>query len=292
MLLRLTAIIVLMSLVLVGCTGSGDDRDSKTEERILAGRGFLDPEAYRAEIENLESVLYKDAPADFADFGRVTAATMRLYGKAMQQEKHPLKIEAAQRIMFLRSRADMSDVGFSTPDMAAVRSDWEGVRLHVFGEADWFHKTTAGLSRVQTPAAPAADPLDVSELSRVIERLEDLIGDGRRECDDLGEPVYEPTRMSQDGEAQVDDWRTFHKDWSDRIDYIADRMPSQPSWNGSQDFTMAHQSVGQAMNELRLVPVGVGDWVTPFRGAWEGRFDQAQRKLEEARGHLANLQRN
>ncbi len=102
------------------------------------------------------------------------------------------------------------------------------------------------------------------------------------ECDDLGDPVYEPGSGDAAGDAQI-------ADWDERLSHAAGFLPPPPPFDGVLDYLLAYQSVGSTLNELRRVPVGTGSWPTPFQYQWEQRFNTATMHLSEARTTLDSL---
>lgn len=283
----MSSIIRFMVISCVACcfllAGCSSEQGKQKEAHV----GILDANTYRAEILAVEAVLYKASPASLDDFTRMAAAMTDLYESIQARETHLIKKDAANRILFLTARADAgSDVGYALPNFADIRADWESTRFDVFGEADWFHRAGDALVVAQTPKVPKPDAGEVYELVRVIERLEDILAEGQDECDDLGEPEYDPERMDSRGHSQVAGWDQFYRDWDEQLNQIADRLPPQPSWSGDQDHVTAYQEVNQAFGELRLVAVGAGMWPTPFRYQWEQRFDAAEAHLAEARKRL------
>lgn len=139
-------------------------------------------------------------------------------------------------------------------------------------------------ARAATPQP--LDPFFVSDLTFVIQNLGDLIADGRRQCDALGDPRYEPGYADAKGKAQIAAWQAFARDWSDRLDRVASDLPDPPDMDAQPGASLAYQDVGRAVQELRLVPVGAGDWATPFESLWSSRFATAEHHLNAARARL------
>lgn len=277
---RFATVLTLIAAVtaLAGCAG---------EPETGSATGLIAPESYRASIEAVEAVLYQPAPPDFGDPERAAAAVMDLYDAILERETDRRVRDAAATLIFTASRADISDAGYAAPDLGPLRERWEEVRADLFGEADWFRSTTAGVAAARTPEPPTVDPADRQALERVIDRLGRLIDRGRRECADLGEPSYEPGMEGWEGRQQIDAWNRFHRDWDESVTDAARRMPPRPPLDGVMAFVSAYQDVERAVAELRHVPSGTGVWPTPFEYQWTGRLDTARRHLEAARASLS-----
>lgn len=273
--------ITLLALYLSGCGGSGD-------QEAAVNPNAIDPGPYRAQIQAVESILYKESPPELFDCDRVARAMMDLHEMIVDTETNRVAVHEANRILFLSSRADIGDVGYAIPDLGPIRKEWEEVRSVVFAPADWFRTGGVEIAHAQTPPLPKADRRDVSALTRVIERLEAVIEDGRKDVEDLGEPVYSAERLGAEGRRQIAAWRQWASEWDEELDGIASRLPGQPAWSGEQNYVLAYQDVGGALHQLRLVPVGVGIWETPFRYQWDMRFSSAESCLGRARQYLEN----
>jgi len=270
-------------LSLSACSGGSGSGSSSAQAQF-------DPEVYRAEIQAVEAVLYKQSPPDYADPGRAAAALTQLFDAIDHNEPDRTKRQRAQTLMFLSSRADQTDVGYAAPSLRATRDEWEKARHELFGDADWFRTSSPDVAAAQTRTVPRPTEGQVYELTRVIDRLDDVVRDGRRECDQLGEPVYEPGFEGAEGRVQVERWGRFAIEWNERLDDTAKSFPAAPALDGDVDFTMAYQGISNAFSELRAVPVGVGDWATPFAYQWQQHFASAEAYLSEARTRLERLQ--
>jgi hypothetical protein len=215
----------------------------------------------------------------------------RLHLRVSADVTHPMRRGRVDEILYLASRADMTGGGYALPDLRPIRNDWERIRADVFAPADWFQSGGADVDAAQRRPVPTVTDQQVYELTRVIERLEELIADGRDDCDDLGEPQYNLEAPGLAGRAQIARWNIWAREWSDDIDHVAGFLPRPPPWDGEQNFAMAYQEIDRAVGDLRLVPHGAGAWPTPFRYNWEQRFTSATHFLNDARNHLYNTAR-
>jgi hypothetical protein len=278
------AVILVLMAGVTGCRVSGDDEDA------AGGPNASDPAGYRAQIEVVEDLLYMESPSRLDDYDRIARAMLNLHQKIRDTETNHFALNNANALLFLASRAEGSDAGYSLPNLAPVRKEWEELRSSVFRPADWFRAGGDDVVQAQTPPVPTADVQDVFALTRVIGRLEKLIEDAREEVEELGEPVYNAELISWEGEVQIAKWRKWSTEWEGKLDYVASRLPAHPAWSGEQNYLMAYQDVDHAFHQLRIVPVGVGIWATPFQYQWEQRFSAAADYLAGARRYLESTE--
>jgi len=278
----LAATILLLASPAMFAACSGGDKATKV--------ATFDPETFRPQIEAVEAILYKETPPDYLETERVAGAIMLLQRAMDERAQTYPERQAAQDLLFLAAHADATgEGGYALPDLSQTRRSWERYRDDVFGEADWFRTDSPGVAEAQKPKLPTVDPGQVYDLVRVIERLDDLIEEGEATCEDLGEPEYEPGYEGPEGRAQIAAWNAFYRDWDERLNDMARYLPPQPPFDGDTEYLMAYQEVTGAMNELRFVATGTGDWATPFAYQWDSRFRAARAGLESARGRLAML---
>jgi hypothetical protein len=281
---RVFAAALLLSATAGGCTGGSDDRSSTR-------RGALDPSPFRAEIQALERVLYINSPPEYGDCQAAASLLVELHAAVSSDVGNPTARSRVDEILFLSSYADVGESGYAVPDLKPLRDRWEKIRADVFLPAEWFTAGGPAIDAGQRRPAPKADVRHTHELTRVIERLEELIGDGRDQCEHLGEPEYNVEAPGPRGRTQIGAWNEWSREWAAALDRVAGFLPPQPAWNGERNYSMAYQQVGAAIHELRFVPHGAGVWPTPFAYQWERRFNSAQTAIQTARGHLSRAVR-
>ena len=248
----------------------------------------LDPTPYQAEIEAVESRIYKAAPAELADFDGIGTALLELGSSLAENVHNPQDRQYARQVLALAAHGEISgDAGYALPDMKAIRELWEAARDETFQPVDWFQEATAELVSAQTPAKPEVDWRRAFAVESSLDRLEELIRRGERDVERLGEPQYPLERPGLAGEAHVRRWNKWARAWDESINDAMYGLPPQPSPSDNPNFFHAIQSLGQAAGELRLVPYGAGSWPTPFRYQWEQRFGSARAAIAEAREYLA-----
>jgi hypothetical protein len=264
-------------------TGCGSRQDQGTNAK--AGR--IDPEPYRGDLEAAEAVLYKDAPASYSDGDQVSAALYRAASRAMAASGDPVQQEKARVLVAFAGEAGaVEDAGYALPDLGSLRARWCEVRAEVFRDADWFREADTGLESRQHPPRPRASAGDVHDVGKVVDRLSDLIRKGRRQAEDLGEPIYALEMIDRAGEVQIAHWQAWSRQWDEKLTDLARQLPPAPGLDDNGHYLLAYQNVAQAIADLRRVPSGAGAWPTPFRYQWERCFELAEQQLTAARQHL------
>ena len=120
------ATLLVTSLVLFAC-GSGDASKH-------------DPELYRAQIEEIETLLEKPE-AGPGDGGRLHVMSANLAGAVGMTIEHHTRKQTVMNLLisFGESFAHREEQGVSW-EMAEAREFWKKVRSGIFNEADWFQK--------------------------------------------------------------------------------------------------------------------------------------------------------
>ena len=171
---------------------------------------------------------------------------------------------------------------------AGIRADWESLRLERFAEAEWFRTSTPAIEAAQIVPAPTVDPVMIEKLLSSIDELEELVQQGRSACTELGEPFYDFEQPGSSGQAHIDRWNEFAREWDDDVSRVASRMPAPPAWDADTEITMAYQNITAAIRELRHATMGSGSWPVPFETEWSMRFEEALRLLEQSRSRLSS----
>lgn len=278
----LAALIVLLALSLASCGGAGD-----SDEEVAIDPNAIAPEPYRDQILAVEALLYKKSPPEPGDYERVAEAVLQLHKKISEADISGPALKRVNRLLYLAARADLGGTGYTLPDLKPFREDWEKVRGEVFIPADWFFSGGPEIGGAQTHLVPKADAQDVFALTRVIERLQDLIEEGRADAEELGEPEYDAEHVGFKGLRQIAEWHRWSTEWEGQISDIVGRLPEAAAWDGEPNYLLAYQDVERAIQELRFVPQGAGIWSTPFRYQWEARFSAAESSIQNAQSYLA-----
>lgn len=248
----------------------------------------LDSGRYQHEIESLESALYQQAPPSMADFVTISAAFHDVGLAIAGRELNSSSRDVASDVALLAAQSDVGDSGYALPDIAELRADWESLRSERFVEAEWFRESTPIVEAAQVVPAPTVDPAMKDELESAIDLLEELAQEGRSACTELGEPFYDFEQPGPRGQAHIDRWNEFAREWDDKVSRTASRMPPPPAWNADSEFIVAYQDVTGSVRELRHATMGNGSWPVPFESEWSSRLDEALRLLGHARVQLSS----
>ncbi|MEX2208152.1 MAG: hypothetical protein WEF50_18150 [Myxococcota bacterium] len=247
----------------------------------------LDAERQREAIRAVEVVLYRTSPPELGDGDRVADALTRLAEELAPPDAPYRARRRALRLYELIALASgMDDVGYALPDLDLLRAEWEKQRDSLFAPAPWFGRSGAVDAQTKRPAI--VDPRDVTRLRHTVRRLEQLANAGEQEARELGEPAYDSAAPGAAGRVQIERWNAWARRWNERIDDALRELPPPPPFDAELALVLAHQNTSRAAHELRLVPIGVGDWQTPFQYSWESRFRAARDLLEEQRAALAS----
>jgi len=279
--LRAALFLVLIVALVAIAVSVGVER-TQSDERLSA-------EPHREAIRAVESVLYRNTPPEFGDGDRVSDALLRLAEELAPPDAPYLARRRALRLYDLIGLASgMGDAGYALPDLGFLRAEWEQQRDALFAPAPWFGRSDAPLVAAQTQRPTAVDPRDVTRLRHTVRRLEQLADAGEQEARELGEPTYESVAPGAAGRAQIERWNAWARRWDARVDDALRELPAQPPFDAELALVLAHQNTSRAAHELRLVPIGAGDWPTPFQYQWESRFRSARQLLAEQRAALVS----
>ncbi|HXV14171.1 MAG TPA: hypothetical protein VEC56_08185 [Candidatus Krumholzibacteria bacterium] len=277
------AIAGVMKLSTRGMTSAAPDPEGLRDETPAQ----IESSRYQREITDLEAVLYQEAPPSMTDFMSISAALHEMGFAIADREMGPGARDVASSVAMLAAQSEVGEAGYALPDIAQLRHDWEALRSEHFSDEEWFRESTPAVESAQEVPAPTIDPSMIEDLLRAIDAIEALSDEGRRACEELGEPSYDFEQPGAEGEAHIEKWNDFARDWDEDVTRVATRLPSPPSWDADPELTAAYQDVTFAIRELRNATMGPGSWPVPFEGDWTARFDEAERLLSQARERLA-----
>ncbi len=252
----------------------------------------LDPAPYRAEIEAIEAVLYRDTQAEWADGERVAAAARELADHMTAELDRITAHAVLLRLSAFAMEAEANaDAGYALPDLARSRRAWQRLRSELFAPAPWLRREGPDLAAVQNPAPRRADWLDIGALERFAKALDPLLASGRREMLAFGE-VYVDVPEGSPEEAQlVDDWLAFARRWDERVTKACGQAPARPALDDDLRVVMAHQLLGDACHQLHVATVSAGEASVPMKHWRSSSLDQAAARIAEARAQLAEARR-
>jgi hypothetical protein len=252
----------------------------------------LDPTPYRAEIEALEAVLYRDGRVALGDAERVAAAARALGDRLARDLDRVAGSRALLRLgAFAMEVEARAEAGYALPDLAGPRRDWERLRAELFQKAAWLRREGPALAAAQRPPPPRADLLDVQAHERFAKALAALLADGRRELMAPGEPSVDVAEGSAAEARLARAWADLSRDWEQRVSRACAKAPAAPAQGDDLHLVMAHQQLGDACHQLRLATVAPGEAPVPMKSWRQASLDQAAARISEARAQLEDATR-
>ncbi len=200
----------------------------------------LDPEPYRAPVENLETALFR-TPIDETDdllivSSNVQAAASDLSSAILRAE--PVDgLTAADLIALMGQGIPTDQVALS--DVERARTQWTRIRKQRFLSADWFSEPSAAGATLDT---------SIADYSDVAAGVGALLEDGAAEIVALNDPA---DTFGED-DATLG-WRTFARDWLEQIDSLESRLPARPAAGAAGELLAAIQDLEQALNLARAL---------------------------------------
>lgn len=199
----------------------------------------LDPEPFRAQVEALETALFRTPIDETGDLlvvsADVAAAAAELSSRILEEEPvHGLT--AADLIARLGQAMPTDQVALA--DVQRARTQWLSVRKQQLHAADWF------LSPPASGTATASDP--VADYSDVAASLRAALEDGAAQA--------RATLSAEGGTLPAGDgWRSFARDWSSQLDSLRSRLPRRPPADADARLLTAVQDLEQAMAQGRAL---------------------------------------
>lgn len=278
--------------VMARLSGMESRRDAAgdTGDDLHPRAGAIDPTPYRDGISAIEQVLYRDTPLAPSDPETVSRLAMQL-GDRLYADLGPLRGRRAlvDLVGFASSLDAQSEIGFAAPTLDGPRADWETLRTTWFDRAPWFRQTTARLVAAQRPPTPAASLDDIQGLREWALGIAALIEGGRTEMQRHGEVMVDAAEGSQAERVLVGRWRTFARDWDERVRALDARAPRDLGLDGEPHLVLARQELEQAVRQLALATTSEGDYAVPMKW-WRAQcLDNAATRVESARAELKQI---
>jgi hypothetical protein len=265
------AFCTVFAVVFLACQGSSGNQD-----RTVLGE-ILDPEAYRPEIQALENDMYE--PSFDANVRNAVAIKLDDLAEKVAQEDGAV---TALYSIEMRQLALATQLG---RDDAYIRENWERIRCGLFQDAVWYRwRNSPKRPQVASQIEMHGDDELEREYARMLGKLEDLVDRGKRDVERLGEPE-ERTTDYYNGDYQylVEAWEDWAENWRGKLASIERDLPEQPTYQEDAALRFAHGNLSKAISYLYAVPVGRGQWETPFRNHWEKYFRLADEQIDKAR---------
>jgi hypothetical protein len=216
----------------------------------------LDPEPYKAEIQALEEILYRDGPPQVADADALEFRSQALLDKLYSQ----FKLGPPEPLARLENfSAAVSAAGQALTFDPLARQDWIGLweeaRGAVFSPAPWFHVPLRIDAAVD--ALPLADA--ALALQRVDADLAALIQSAEAETAPFGDKEINLASLKRDPEDKrpqnaqlLESYRAWAAGWVARVQQIISTLP--PFIQMPEPLRDAHRLLVRIGVELKAVP--------------------------------------
>lgn len=249
----------------------------------------LNPDPYRTQIMAMEKILYKRSPANWNDGDKIADQAMKLSMSVRGDRRSPKHAQAFIEICNFAQEADVvSDVGYAMPNLSELRAKWEPLRDAVFTHVSWFQGTTGWRTAVQSQSDQTDDAASIRALIRLCAEIESLISRGQQEAMAIGEAAVDAGALSPPARAEHQRWKQWCKGWLDRVQTVAEHFPERPGRDADINVIMVYQQLGQAIHDLRLVPIPAGSTTAvPRKYERERRFASASWHVQQAGEYLA-----
>ena len=266
-----------VALAALACLG-GCSIPSPRQLWVIAESSPVDPEKYRAPIQSVERLLFRDEPFTAEVRESVSVRILRLQDELAVGENSALAIAFEGELTRL---ADMTRPRFGPgAEQTYVTTQWQRIRSSLFDDASWFAFNADDVDRenmvvgVETPFdAPAIERLAASldsldfllYLSKPeLQRLYKLGG-----ADPTNSPAFTPA------------FARWNDTFQARLAEVERALPEPPSAPDG-GFAAAMDATRQTINTMALfgAEVGTGDITADHR--WGELYDEATRRLDVA----------
>lgn len=253
--------------------------------RKPAGPVRLEPEPFRAEIETIESVLYRGDRLTFEDRDALARGLDALVGALRSRPQTEPK---------RRARAGMEEFLVLTGldaerdrlDLLAVRHRWQALRGEYFADAEWLEHGSAALEAAQQSSESRGVPPDVAAYDQSLESIRAEFNWVRVVTDHL------PSNMEDVDQKAYEGWQRDRDRLKGDVDRIRQDFPLKrddvdPAWKRAlYDLDHALQNVGQILNADAHTPTLMPHPST----AWQ-RLRVAQVGINRAADSIASAPR-
>ncbi len=254
-------------------------------QSLAKGEEPLDPGAYRAQIVDVEAALFAPAPLTKENRTQLVQALDTLRRELEHRGGTHMARYSGREIRRLAGMSRGRDDLEGAP-LEQVRNHWMRIRPNTFhDDASWFRfSENDPVAEREEPKIElsARDRATLDRLRSTLERIDDAIARGTRDCERLGEPE---TGMDETrGEALAQAWRNWGDGWKTELENIRSWMPEAPAPDAPAGVRFVFDSVDDALTQLEAIPgSGRGRWNALDRQDWERRFQGAAKEVRDAR---------
>ena len=216
-------------------------------------RGTLDPTPYRALIEAIESVLYRQSTPE-SDDGEHVAALARQLGERLYAELGPLVGRALVELATFGEIEASTEVGYATPSLDAACELGGAARSCSCRRRETDKRTQHWSSRNDRAAsAPVRDLLALRSFADEI----DAMLRGGRALMHLRDRASTRGRIAR--RARLLSVPLLRRGMGRASLCASGAMPAQPALDDEQHFVFAHQALDRALRQIALATTPVGD---------------------------------
>jgi hypothetical protein len=265
------------------------DKGEDVVAEARATSGTIDPNQYRAEIQDVEAVVYEGEPAEYGRGMRIFEAAMVLSDALMRHRNRLIAgVFSSEVLAYGQRMSTMEDVGYSTLDMTVVRSQWEEIRDRIFQDADWYQRSEAQVDGAESAAAVTNGLGYARALDDWAREVEALVRSASLDAMGMGE--LSDVRRGSAREAQLRrSWQTAAQSWSIRLQTANRQAPMRPRMGGDPNAVMAYQQLEGASRSIEQLISSGGNSVPP-KSYRQRILDRAQQQVQQARRYLAQVQ--
>lgn len=245
----------------------------------------LDPAAFRAQIVDVEAILFSPAPLSMETRVRLARAIDAVRTELTQRGGTEMSRYSSRELGTLAGMAQ--GLGNLEGDaLDRVRNQWMRIRANTFhDDAAWFRFSESD------PVAPreepkvvlsAADRDRLARLTAVLDQIDEVIARGKSDCERLGQE--EPGMSDVRGEALGQRWGDWRAGWPGEIQRLRATLPERPAADAPVALRFVYDGADRAIRELEsLSRAGGGRWSVTDRYEWERIFTGAAKQVRDAR---------
>jgi hypothetical protein len=244
--------------------------------------GPIDPQQYRAEIRAVEKRLYRPAPAPEGERARIEQAVGALRGRV---HRSWLRVGATGRFLgalrdYEARVAGHGEEHYQTPDLPALRADWEALRAKHLRAALWFSATTLELDEAQLWDEKHISIVDTHQYEGVLSQLDTAVNRAAALLDSMPEFVG----TADDHRDLCKSWGRWGMDAGLSLNALRANLPASPTSAG-RHWRQVHTSLQDALRvaETLLKDNQSNTCGLPSRSEGRLRVEAAQQALSLAR---------
>ncbi len=256
---------------------------------LLFGRPS--PERYQKDLLRVERLLYRPAPP-YEGYGQELSRQASALRRQVERDWAPShgRARLAQELRTFEAHVDESAADTrSTPDLPALRAEWEALRLRSLRPASWLRTSTPELDEAQTWFEGRLVVPDPARYDETLRNLDQLLANASVTLATLPESFTDDDEYLR--RIEQDFVRSGRQIASD-LTRIREALPAKPRASET-DWTEAHDALLRAVSSMerlmrstQMDPFGL-----PAKSEGRARLEENRRALESARGAVERARR-